>query len=222
VEDAAEAHGAEYKGRKCGSLGTIAAFSFFANKNVTTGEGGMVITNNDELADKCRYFKNLCFPLKGERSYMHRDIGFNYRMSNLLAAIGLAQVEKADEYRAMRINNARLYHEYLSDVPGITLQPEMPDYLNVYWMNGVLVEPKVYGRTRDELVEYLRIHGIDTRNFFIGMHRQPALKKFGYEISEEYPVSDNLAENGFYLPSASHLKTEQIRFICEQIIEGRM
>ncbi len=219
IEDAAEAHGAEYRGKKCGSLSNIAAFSFFANKNITTGEGGMVVTNDNELADKCRYFKNLCFPLQGGRSYMHRDIGFNYRMSNLHAAIGLAQVEKANEYREMRVRNARLYHKYLNDVPGIALQPEAPDCLNVYWMNGVLVEPKVYGHTRDELVAYLKTKGIDTRNFFIGMHRQPALKKFGCDMSGDYPVSDRLAENGFYLPSASHLKPEQINFICERIIE---
>ncbi len=219
IEDAAEAHGAEYKGKKVGSFGDINAFSFFANKNITTGEGGMVVTNDVELADMCRYFKNLCFPLQEKRSYIHRDIGFNYRMSNLHAAVGLAQVEKADEYRVMRIRNARLYHEYLQDVPGITLQPEGFNCLNVYWMNGVLVEPKVYGRTRDELVAYLKTQGIDTRNFFIGMHRQPSLEKFGCDISGDYPVSDNLSENGFYLPSASHLKPEQIRFICDQIIE---
>jgi perosamine synthetase len=219
IEDAAEAHGAEYKGKKVGSFGDISAFSFFANKNITTGEGGMVITNDDDLADKCRYFKNLCFPLQGGRFYMHRDIGFNYRMSNLLAAVGLAQVEKADEYRAMRIRNAHLYHEYLSGVPGITLQPEATGCLNVYWMNGVLVEPKVYGRTRDELVTHLKTQGVDTRNFFIGMHRQPSLEKFGCDMSGDYPVSDNLSENGFYLPSASHLKSEQIRFICDRIIE---
>ena len=219
VEDAAEAHGAEYKGKKTGSFGDISAFSFFANKNITTGEGGMVVTSSKELSDKCRYFKNLCFPLHGKRSYIHKDIGFNYRMSNLHAAIGLAQVEKADEYRAMRIRNAHLYHKCLHDVPGITLQPEAPMCLNVYWMNGVLVNPEVYGHTREELVAYLKTKGIDTRNFFIGMHRQPALKKFGCDASGDYPASDRLAENGFYLPSASHLKPEQISFICERIIE---
>ena len=219
VEDAAEAHGAEYKGKKAGSFGDVSAFSFFANKNITTGEGGMVVTSSKELSDKCKYFKNLCFPLHGKRSYIHKDIGFNYRMSNLHAAIGLAQVEKADEYRAMRIRNAHLYHEYLHDVPGITLQPEAPGCLNVYWMNGVLIEPELYGHTREELVEYLRTQGIETRNFFTGMHRQPALEKFGCSMSGDYPVSDNLAENGFYLPSSSHLKPQQISFICKRIIE---
>lgn len=219
IEDAAEAHGAEYKGKKVGSFGDISAFSFFANKNITTGEGGMVVTNDDELADKCRYFKNLCFPLQEKRSYIHSDIGFNYRMSNLHAAVGLAQVEKADEYRARRIRNAHLYHKYLHDLPGITLQPEALDCLNVYWMNGVLINSEVYGHTRNEVVAYLKTQGIDTRNFFIGMHRQPSLEKFGCDISGDYPVSNRLAENGFYIPSASHLKPEQIRFICDRIIE---
>ncbi|MDI6792380.1 MAG: DegT/DnrJ/EryC1/StrS family aminotransferase [bacterium] len=219
IEDAAEAHGAEYKGKKAGDFGDISAFSFFANKNITTGEGGMVVTNNKELYNRARYYKNLCFPLDAPRTYLHENIGFNYRMSNLHAAVGLAQVEKADEYRAMRIRSAHLYRKYLCNVSGITLQPELPGCLNVYWMNGVLVTPGVYRHTRDELVAYLKTQGIDTRNFFIGMHRQPSLKKFGCNMEGDYPVSDNLATNGFYLPSASHLTSDQIRFISEQIIE---
>lgn len=119
IEDAAESHGAEHKGKKTGTLADITAFSFFANKNLTTGEGGMVVTDDAALAERCRYFKNMCFPMNGSRNYMHEDIGFNYRMSNLHAAIGLAQVEKADEYRIMRIQNADLYKKYLKDVPGI-------------------------------------------------------------------------------------------------------
>lgn len=122
IEDAAESHGAEYKGIKTGSLADITTFSFFANKNITTGEGGMVVTNNEELYKKCLYFKNLCFPLDSPRNYLHRDIGFNYRISNILSAIGLAQVEKADEYIAIRIKNASLYKSYLEDIPGISFQ----------------------------------------------------------------------------------------------------
>lgn len=221
IEDAAEAHGAEYKGRKTGSLGDIAAFSFYANKNITTGEGGMVVTDNEELAERCRYFKNMCFPLKGGRTYIHNDIGFNYRMSNLHAAIGLAQVEKADTYRARRIRNAGLYLEGLRGVNGIFLQPQLPESLNVYWMNGVLVDPKLYGRTRDELVDLLKKEGVDTRNFFVGMHRQPSMKKYGCDVSEAYPVSENLQENGFLLPSGSNLTEDQIRHICNSILKFR-
>lgn len=124
IEDAAESHGAEYKGEKCGALGDIACFSFFGNKIITTGEGGMVVTNEDKLAEKCLYYKNLCFPLGGPRNYLHNDLGFNYRMSNLHAAIGLAQTEKANDYVEMRIKNNELYRKYLEGVNGIIFQPE--------------------------------------------------------------------------------------------------
>ena len=221
VEDAAEVHGAEYKGKKVGAFGDINAFSFYANKNLTTGEGGIVVTDNKELYDKARYFKNLCFPLDSPRSYLHEDIGFNYRMSNLHAAIGLAQLEKADEYRAMRIRNARLYQSLLADVPGLTLQPQKPDVLNVYWMNGVLVDPDKFGHTREELTAHLKTMGIDTRNFFQGMHRQPSLRKYGCDCSGEYPVSELLADNGFYLPSASSLSEDDISYICQTISDFR-
>jgi len=129
LEDAAEAHGAEYKGVKAGSYADIASFSFYGNKNITTGEGGMVVTNDEKLYNQTRYYKNLCFPLEGGRNFLHENIGFNYRMSNVLAAIGLAQVEKADEYRAMRIHNHQCYAEYLKDVPGIIFQKQHPDFM---------------------------------------------------------------------------------------------
>jgi perosamine synthetase len=217
IEDAAEVHGAEYKGKKVGSFGDINAFSFYANKNLTTGEGGMVVTNNKELYDRARYFKNLCFPVNSPRTYIHKDIGFNYRMSNVHAAIGLAQVEKADEYRAARISNACFYQTLLADVPGLSFQPQRQGALNVYWMNGVVIDPMVFGASRDALVQFLKDEGIDTRNFFQGMHRQPSLSMYGCDCSGGYPVSDLLADNGFYLPSSSLLKEEDIRFICDAI-----
>ena len=221
IEDAAEVHGAEYKGKKVGSFGDINAFSFYANKNITTGEGGMVVTDHKDLYDKARYYKNLCFPLDSPRSFLHEEIGFNYRMSNLHAAIGLAQVEKADEYRGMRIRNANLYQKLLADVPGLTFQGEANDVLNVFWMNGILIDPKKYGHTRDELADHLKSEGIDTRNFFQGMHRQPALKKYGCDCSGRYPVSDKLADQGLYLPSASNLPEKDIQRICETIAKFR-
>ena len=155
------------------------------------------------------------------RSFLHEEIGFNYRMSNLHAAIGLAQVEKADEYRGMRIRNANLYQKLLADVPGLTFQGEANDVLNVFWMNGILIDPKKYGHTRDELADHLKSEGIDTRNFFQGMHRQPALKKYGCDCSGRYPVSDKLADQGLYLPSASNLPEKDIQRICETIAKFR-
>ena len=226
VEDAAESHGAEYEGKRTGTLADITAFSFFANKNLTTGEGGMVVTDNEELYNKCRYYKNLCFPPESPRNYIHKNIGFNYRMSNLHAAIGLAQVEQADLLRERRIKNAEHYFNYLSGVEGITFQNnfsrisgDLSERLNVHWMNGILIDPVKFGRTRRELVEYLGKNGIDTRVFFTGMHKQPALADYGCDISASYPVSELLAANGFYLPSSSALSKQDIEYISEKIIE---
>lgn len=218
LEDAAEAHGAEYNGIKAGAFSDIGSFSFFANKNLTTGEGGMLVTNDEELYNKARYFKNMCFPLDGNRNYLHQDIGFNYRMSNVIAAIGLAQVEKADEYKAMRIKNHALYQKYLGDVPGIIFQQKHPKALSVEWMNAIVLNPEEYGHTKDELIAYLKTQGIDTRLLFNGMHRQKSLEDHGCDCSGAYPVCDWLSENGFYLPSASSLSEEQIKQICISII----
>ncbi len=219
IEDAAEAHGAEFKGKKVGSFSDIASFSFFANKNLTTGEGGMVITNNEEYYKKCRYYKNMCFPVDAPRVYNHESIGFNYRMSNLHAAIGLAQTEKADEYRNMRLKNANLYKKYLSDIPGIIIQKDQPDGFNVHWMNTIIINPEEYGHSKDELIEHLRLNNIDTRLLFVSMHRQKSLKDYGCDCLGNYPITDWLTENGFYLPSASNLKEEQIMNICN-VIKG--
>jgi perosamine synthetase len=219
IEDAAEVHGAEYKGRKCGNLGDVACFSFYGNKIITTGEGGMVVTNDDKIAEKCKYYKNLCFDLNGKRNYLHKDIGFNYRMSNLHAAIGLAQVEMADKYIEMRIKNNSLYRKFLQGIKGINFQPEKPEIKNVYWMNGIVINPKEIGITRDELMEKLKQKGIDCRMFFKGMHKQPSLEKYGCNVLGDYPVSDWLSENGLYLPSGSGLKQEEIEKVCNAIKE---
>lgn len=218
IEDAAEAHGALYRGKKAGSFSDIAAFSFFANKNITTGEGGMVITNNKEVYDRARYFKNVCFPLDGPRNYQHDDIGFNYRMSNVVAAIGLAQVEKADDYRAMRIRNHELYKKYLADVPGIIFQSEPEEgCMDVCWMNTIVIDPEKYGHTKDELIAHLKEHGIDTRLLFTGMHKQKAMLDFGCDCTGDYPVCEWLTENGFYLPSGSGLSEYNIAYISDII-----
>lgn len=220
VEDAAEAHGAIYKGSKAGSFSDIAAFSFFANKNITTGEGGMVVTNNENIYKQAKYYKNVCFPTAGGRNYTHDNIGFNYRMSNLVAVIGLAQVEKADEYRALRIRNNGIYRELLAKIPGLQMQalPEK-DCLDVCWMNTVIVDSHLYCHTRDELIMYLRDKGIDTRLLFNGMHNQKAMKDYGCDCSGTYPVSDWLTANGFYLPSASNLQQADIEYICKCILD---
>jgi perosamine synthetase len=218
IEDAAEAHGSEYQGKKSGSFSEIAAFSFYANKNVTTGEGGMVITSDEKLYKKAKYYKNLCFSLDTPRNYFHNDIGFNYRMSNLHAAIGLAQVERADYYRELRIRNNKIYRKYLSGCEGILFQKDESYTLNCNWMNAVLIVPEIYGKTRDELIVYLKDNNIETRLVFQGMHRQKALQRFGCDCTDSYPATDWLSENGFYLPSAGNLTESDIAHICDVII----
>ena len=220
IEDAAEAHGATYRGKKAGSFSDVAAFSFFANKNITTGEGGMIVTNNEDIAQKAKYFKNVCFPINGPRNYSHDDIGYNYRMSNVVAAIGLAQVEKADDYRAMRIRNNELYRKYLEGVPGIIFQ-SLPEEgcIDVCWMNTIVLDPEKFGHTKDETVTFLKSQNIDTRLLFKSMSRQKSLADFGCGCSGEYIVTDWLNENGFYLHSASNLDEETIKNICRVIKE---
>lgn len=220
IEDAAEAHGATYRGKKAGSFSDVAAFSFFANKNITTGEGGMIVTNNEDIAQKAKYFKNVCFPINGPRNYSHDDIGYNYRMSNVVAAIGLAQVEKADDYRAMRIRNNELYRKYLEGVPGIIFQ-SLPEEgcIDVCWMNTIVLDPEKFEHTKDETVTFLKSQNIDTRLLFKSMSRQKSLADFGCDCSGEYIVTDWLNENGFYLPSASNLDEETIKNICRVIKE---
>jgi len=218
VEDAAQAHGSEYKGKISGSFSDIAAFSFFANKNITTGEGGMVITDSEELYKQAKYYKNLCFPVDGPRNYLHEDIGFNYRMSNLHAAIGLAQTEKANYYRDLRIKNNKLYKKYLADCDGVLFQKDEEYSLNCNWMNAILIQPEIYGKTRDALMLFLKENNIETRLLFNGMHRQKALANYGCDCNNDYPVTDLLSKNGLYLPSGSGLTEPDIIRICDLII----
>ena len=218
IEDAAEAHGAEYKGRKTGSLSDIAAFSFYANKILATGEGGIVVTDNEKFAERARNLRNHFF---GKKRYVHPEVGYNYRMTNVQAAIGCGQMERADELVAMRRKNAQLYNSLLKRVSGIILPPEKEWAKNVYWMYGVLVQPE-FGLTMPQLCEALLLRGVETRTFFIGMHKQPAYMKNDPrfpDVSGRYPISDELETKGFYLPSSSHLTKEQITFIVDTIKE---
>jgi perosamine synthetase len=213
LDDSAEAHGAEYKGCRTGALADITAFSFFANKNLTTGEGGIVVTDEEEYYNRLRYYRNVCFPLDSPRVYQHADIGFNYRMSNLHAAIGLAQVERADFYRELRIKNSLLYKKYLSGIDGIIFQQDEDKGLNVHWMNAVVIEPHIFNKTKEQVIKFLKSNGIETRLLFTGMHEQESLKKYGCDCYGSYPVTEWLTQNGFYLPSGSNLTEEEIAYI---------
>lgn len=214
VEDAAEAHGAEYKRRKVGGIGDVGCFSFYANKIITTGEGGMLVTDKGDVAERARRLKDQAY--HPHKRFLHSEIGFNYRMTNIQAAIGLAQLEKIEELVEKRRKNARLYNELLRDVEGIRLPSEKNWAKNVYWMYCILVEDS-FGINRDELQLKLRQEGVETRPFFIPMHQQPAFQKSGLFLGESYPVSEEISQKGMYLPSASGLTPQQIEQVCTAI-----
>jgi perosamine synthetase len=215
VEDAAEAHGAEYRGNVVGCLGNVGCFSFYTNKIVTTGEGGMAVTNNDEIAERLELFRDLAH--SKEKRYLHYEIGFNYRMTNLQAAIGLAQMERIEEYIDARRKNAKLYTSFLKDVKGITPPPEADWAKNIYWLYSILIQED-FGTSRDELVNELAKRGIETRPFFIPMHKQPVFKKMGL-TSGDFPIADELCTKGICLPSSSSLEEKQLRYVCDSIKE---
>jgi perosamine synthetase len=217
VEDAAEAHGAEYNGKKTGGLGGIGCFSFYANKIITCGEGGMIVTNDEKIAETAKSLRNLSFP-KGERIYLHSQVGYNYRMTNMQAAIGLAQLERIDELVEMRRKNAKLYNDLLTDVDGIKLPPEKKWAKNVYWMYSILIGPE-FGTTRDELMKKLKDRQIETRPFFIPMNKQPVFQDLGFFRGETFPIATDLSRKGLHLPSSSGLKATEIQYIYNMIKE---
>jgi len=211
IEDAAEAHGAEYKGKRTGGIGDAGCFSFYANKIITTGEGGMVVTNDDKIAEMARMLRDQAFEPK---RFIHRYVGFNYRMTNLQAAIGVAQMGIIDESVNTRRKNAMLYNSLLENVKGITLPPEASWAKNVYWMYTVLIEDS-FGRSRDDLMVYLKEKGIDTRSAFYPVHSQPVYAE--QYAGEKYPVADDLGRKGINLPSGNTLTEDQIRQVVETI-----
>lgn len=209
VEDAAEAHGAAIRGRRTGGLGHVAAFSFFANKVITTGEGGMVTTNDEALANRCRMLRDHAMP--PESRYWHNEVGFNYRLTNLQAAVGVAQMTRIEEFLRRKRTIAGLYQTGLADIPGITLPTEAPGYTNIFWMYSILVQ-KPYPLSRDELIVALRAEGIDSRPFFHPLDTLPP-----YRSAEPRPTALALSRVGLNLPSSPRLTDGQVAFICETI-----
>lgn len=217
IEDAAEAHGAEYKGRKCGSMSDIACFSFYANKILTTGEGGMCVTNNQELSDRMKRLRNHAFDVP---RFIHKEVGFNYRLTNVQAAIGAAQVENADMLVRARRNVGLRYNEKLRGFGKIILPVEKNYAKNVYWMYGIVLSDEVK-LSKDEVMQKLKENGIDTRSFFIPMHKQPAYFLRTIENSpnckQDFPVADKISERGFYLPSSSDITDGEIDDVCNKL-----
>ncbi len=210
LEDAAEAHGARYKGQRVGALSDAAVFSFYGNKIITTGEGGIIVTNNKDWAERAYFLENQ--GRYSDNPYWHPEIAFNYRMTNVQAAIGLAQLERIDDMLAIRRRNAAHYNQRLAEMPDLILPPEAEWAKNVYWMYSVIVKDN-FGLERDELRVKLREAGIETRPFFYPVHTLPM-----YNTGQSLPAAEDLGRRGLNLPSGATLTLEQIDYICDTLI----
>lgn len=217
IEDCAESHGATCRGRMTGSFGDMACFSFYANKVITTGEGGMVTTNDESLAERVRLLRNLAFT---EPRFWHEVAGYNFRMTGPQAAMGLAQLHKIDHIIAEKRRVAHTYAYYLRDIPGLGLPVELDWAFNVYWMYAIVVKPE-FGFTRDQLAGALQGEGIQTRTFFCPMNQQPVLRALPGFRDISCPVADRLWETGLYLPSTWNMSEETIKQIVDSIRRAR-
>lgn len=215
IEDAAEAHGQSYYGSKCGSFGDVATFSFYPNKHITTGEGGMIMTSNEKIAEKCSYFRNLCFT---KDRFIHKDLGWNFRMSNLQAAVGVAQFEKLEEFIARKQKMGAIYQNLLKNLPLQLPKTEMPYAKNHYWVFGVVLNEDVKFNAKTAM-QKLAENGVGTRPFFYPMHLQPALKKLGLTDDKPRPVCENIYERGFYIPSGLALSEAQMEIVAKKLKE---
>lgn len=212
IEDAAEAHGQTCDGRACGSFGAISIFSFYPNKHITTGEGGMIMTDDDSLAERCRRLRNLCF--QPGRRFVHEELGWNFRMTNMQAALGAAQLERLDEFVVRKRRMGELYSKLLSGLPHVLLpRPQTPYAKNIYWVYGLVLGDGV-PFDADEAMRRFTEHKVGTRPFFWPMHEQPVFRKAGLFSGERYPVAERLARRGFYIPSGLALTTAQIEQVA--------
>ncbi|HEV2064362.1 MAG TPA: DegT/DnrJ/EryC1/StrS family aminotransferase [Thermoanaerobaculia bacterium] len=220
VEDCAEAHGAQIAGRKVGTFGDASCFSFYGNKILTTGEGGMVLTRDAALTAKLRLLRDQAFE---PPRFVHKEMGFNYRLTNLQAAIGLAQTEKADEKVAQKREIARWYLDLLAGCPDVETPVEAPGAKSVYWMFGVKLGNR-FSQGRDAVMAGLRDKGVDTRAFFCPMHLQPVFQASDPRFpdrSGSWPVSEDLWRRGLYLPSGLGLTRPQAEEVVGKLLGCR-
>jgi perosamine synthetase len=225
IEDAAEVHGAEYLSqrgsaapawKRCGGMGQLSTFSFYANKLITTGEGGMLLTSDPVYAEKARSYRNLCF--RPERRFYHTELGYNYRMTNMQAALGLAQFERFDQILAKKRWMGAAYTERLQDIPSLQLPVEKEWARQVYWMYGLLLDENS-GSDAQAFAKKLDAAGVQTRPFFLGMHEQPVFLGRGLFNGEHYPVAERMARQGLYLPSGLALTETQLDQVCQAVRE---
>lgn len=217
IEDAAEAIGQTYHDKKCGSMGDISIFSFYPNKHITTGEGGMILVDDDSLAQECRSLRNLCF--LPEKRFLHKKLGWNYRFTNLQAAVGLAQFEKLDAFIEKKRNIGTLYNSQLKDLISITLPLRRTTFAeNIFWVYSIIIkDSKIYNA--ESVMTKLLTHGIGSRPFFYPLHQQPIFKEMGLFVGESYPVAEYISTNGFYLPSGLALTDQQIDYVSLKVKE---
>lgn len=215
IEDAAEVHGQTYYGKPCGSFGDISTFSFYPNKHITTGEGGIILTDNDNLADTCRSLRNLCF--QAEKRFVHERLGWNYRMTNLQAALGLAQLERLDEFVQRKREIGENYNNLLSDENNLQLPLRRTEYAeNIYWVYGVILDDSL-GINAEFVMKELAMKGVGTRPFFYPMHLQPVLRKMNLFKNQEYKISERMYSNGFYLPSGLGVSNNDIVKVVKKL-----
>jgi len=217
IEDCAEAHGAEYKGKKVGTFGDISCFSFYGNKIITTGEGGICLTNNEDLAQKVKTLRD--HGMDPNRRYWHQVVGFNYRMTNLQAALGTAQLQRISHFLSRRRKIAETYNSLLKAVQGIGVHPEMPWARNAYWLYCVLIDREEYGISRDELMLKMAEKGVETRPFFYPIHQMPPYRK--YARHRRFYVAERLSLSGMNLPSSVKLTEEQIQQVAKLIRDNQ-
>ncbi len=208
IEDAAEMHGQTYRGKPCGSFGDISTFSFYPNKHITTGEGGMLLTDDKKIAERCRSLRNLCF-LPSQR-FLHQELGWNFRMSNMQAALGVAQLERLDEFIRRKREMGKYYQEALQDIPGLQLPVAKTDYAdNIYWVFGIVLDDEIPFDARDVMAR-LRDEKIGSRPFFWPMHEQPVFQEMNLFTGQQFPVAERIARRGFYIPSGLAITEEQM------------
>ena len=214
IEDAAEVIGLKYKNKNCGSFGDLSTFSFYANKHITTGEGGMVLTNDKDLDAKCRSLRNLSFSNSYFDRYNHDDIGWNYRMTNLQAALGCGQLKNINRILKKKREIGNLYYKYLKNNSSITLQLNKTSYSkNIYWVFGILLK-KNSKYKRNMIMKKLLKYKIDTRPFFLCMNEQKIFKKLGYFRNNSMNNSEYLSKNGFYVPSGLGISKSEVKYVC--------
>jgi perosamine synthetase len=217
IEDAAEMIGQKYKKKICGSFGDISTFSFYANKHITTGEGGMIVTNDKKINEKCKSLRNLCFG-KGLDRFNHDDIGWNYRMTNLQAAMGCGQLKNISWIIKRKREIGLRYHSLLKNNQNIVIQNKKNTFSsNIYWVFGVLVKNKSK-LNKNQIMKILNQKKIQTRSFFLPMHKQKIFKKMGFfKKTKKYPNSEYLSKNGFYLPSGLNIKNHEIDYVAKTL-----